>query len=228
MALNFNGNTPQNIIYNNPKSEVPEGYTKLGYIQSTGTQYINTNLALFDVSDHEIIIDFEPTEFYNYNTIWGSTYDADTFEGWVYSNGGLAMRYKSTRYGNDNNITVNSRHLIKAKKENSTLSKIVDSTSFGTGNVGDLITDSKFLLFLSGNDYGKYKLYSCKLYKGGTLVRNFIPCKRDSDNEIGLFDTINQVFYINAGTGEFLSGEYTGDKVEKIIYNGTTVWENGG
>ena len=45
-----------------------------------------------------------------------------------------------------------------------------------------------------------------KISENGILIRNFIPCYRKSDNEIGLYDIVNNVFYTNQGTGEFLKG----------------------
>lgn len=37
-------------------------------------------------------------------------------------------------------------------------------------------------------------------------MRNFIPCYRRSDNVIGLYDLVENKFYTNAGTGNFLKG----------------------
>ena len=37
------------------------------------------------------------------------------------------------------------------------------------------------------------------MYYNGTLVRDFIPCYRNSDNEIGLYDLVNDIFYTNQG-----------------------------
>ena len=51
-------------------------------------------------------------------------------------------------------------------------------------------------------------LYSCKLYDGSTLIRDFIPAVRLSDGEAGLYDVVNDVFYTNAGTGKFTYGEF--------------------
>lgn len=39
---------------------------------------------------------------------------------------------------------------------------------------------------------------------GDILVREFIPALRVSDSKPGLYDTVNSVFYTNAGSGEFL------------------------
>ena len=40
----------------------------------------------------------------------------------------------------------------------------------------------------------------------GTQIRNFVPCYRKADNVIGMYDTITQQFYTNAGTGSFTKG----------------------
>ena len=50
------------------------------------------------------------------------------------------------------------------------------------------------------------RVYWCKIYDAGKLVRHFIPCCRKSDNVIGMWDTIHGKFYTNAGTGTFTKG----------------------
>ncbi len=205
---------------------LPLEYQEVEYIESTGTQYISTGAEIFGSTNHGIYIDFIPTSFYNYNTIYGSTLDADTNEGWIYSNGGLASRYKSIRYGTDNNITVNSRIKYELTKEENTLTKIVNGTTIGTGTVSGT-SSGVVLLFLSGSDYGKYKLFSCKLSKNGEIVRDFIPCIRKSDNEVGLYDLIEGVFYTNQGSGSFTAG-VKNDKFNPIakIYKDQVIANN--
>ena len=53
---------------------------------------------------------------------------------------------------------------------------------------------------------GKTKVKWLKMTKNGVLVRDFIPCYRKSDNEVGLYDIIGQQFYTNQGSGNFLKG----------------------
>ena len=55
------------------------------------------------------------------------------------------------------------------------------------------------------------RLYSLKFYKSGNLIRNFIPCYRKRDGIIGLYDMVEQEFYINAGGGDFLKGKDIGN-----------------
>lgn len=55
-------------------------------------------------------------------------------------------------------------------------------------------------------EFALMKLYYCKWYDGNTLIRDFIPCYRKSDNEVGLYDIVGNQFYTNSGSGEFLYG----------------------
>jgi len=50
------------------------------------------------------------------------------------------------------------------------------------------------------------RLYHLKLWENNIIVRDFIPCYRNSDGEIGLYDSINDIFYTNQGTGVFTKG----------------------
>lgn len=48
--------------------------------------------------------------------------------------------------------------------------------------------------------------FGFKIYNGNTLKRNFVPCYRISDGEIGVYDTVSKAFFANAGSGSFLKG----------------------
>lgn len=50
------------------------------------------------------------------------------------------------------------------------------------------------------------KLYSATITQDGVLVRNFVPCYRKADGEIGMYDTVAKIFYTNAGTDAFTKG----------------------
>lgn len=47
------------------------------------------------------------------------------------------------------------------------------------------------------------RIRSAKIYDDGTLVRDFMPCYRKSDNVIGMYDLVNDQFYTNAWTWTF-------------------------
>lgn len=48
-------------------------------------------------------------------------------------------------------------------------------------------------------------MYRCKMYKAGTLIRDFVPV-RNSSGTLGLYDTVNGIFYTNQGSGTFTAG----------------------
>ena len=41
----------------------------------------------------------------------------------------------------------------------------------------------------------------------GDPIRSFLPCRRIPNDTIGLYDTVEGIFYENAGTGSFVAGE---------------------
>ena len=74
----------------------------------------------------------------------------------------------------------------------------------------DLFTDNFYLFTTnSGSELTIKKdkiIYKFEMYSNESLVRNFIPCLRNSDNKPGMFDTVSGTFFTNVGTGEFLWG----------------------
>ena len=86
-----------------------------------------------------------------------------------------------------------------------------NQTIFSRNNSTALSTGYNIYLF--GLNYtgtmsatGKFRIYNYKLTKNNSLVRNFVPCYRKSDNVIGMYDIINKTFYTNAGSGTFTKG----------------------
>lgn len=60
---------------------------------------------------------------------------------------------------------------------------------------------------VSGSQYyfsGKvYRIYVSDNVDGSSRTHDFVPCYRKSDNEPGLYDVVNNIFYTNEGTGSF-------------------------
>lgn len=52
-------------------------------------------------------------------------------------------------------------------------------------------------------EHATWRIYYFKMYYNWTLVRDFIPCYRKSDNVIWFRDRVNKVFYTNKGSGSF-------------------------
>ena len=180
----------------------------LEYIQSTGTQYINTGYIPNQTT--EIEADMHPTASSKW--LFGSrtdTLNTDRF--------GLFLN-SDTQYwiiigNNDTSNYVNvpsvlNRHKIylsgtKLKldgTENKTYSSNVINGSYnlciGTINTGNAVDERYFV----------GKIYSFKIWDNENLVRDYIPVTNTIINKAGLYDSVEKKFYPNLGSGNFTAG----------------------
>ena len=83
------------------------------------------------------------------------------------------------------------------------------------------------------DNYAKFKIYYYKIYDNDTLVRDFVPAKRISDDKCGLWDKVNLKFYTDENGGNFTAGtEKTtiaaiGTQIEYIQSSGTQYIDTG-
>ena len=98
---------------------------------------------------------------------------------------------------------MNTRYKFIADYSPSTLTFTINDTSKSISQSAGSIASDLYIGHRSSN-YGKFKIYSLKLYGNGKLVRNFIPCKYN--NQIGLWDLVTGIFFPNSGTGNFING----------------------
>lgn len=89
---------------------------------------------------------------------------------------------------------------------NGELLYIGTETSFTTNSTIYLFGVNQQGTLISANNTG-LAIYSCKIYKNNILVRDFVPCYRKKDNEIGMYDLVEDKFYINLGNGTFSTGQ---------------------
>ena len=189
---------------------LPAGYQEVEYIESTGTQYIDTGIKLNQ--DSKIITEIQLTNDGSQpNAMFGSRTSSteNNFEcvSSSSSNVGIRIDFQSyetnrltTEFNNEKNYIVISKTLMQIGERTK---RQISYTDFET-------TSNCYIFYVSGeNIYGQkaqMRLYNFKIYQNDVLIKDFIPCYRKSDNEIGLYDTVNNVFYTNQGTGEFILG----------------------
>lgn len=188
-----------------PEPVLPEGYTQLDYIESTGAQYIDTGVV--PGINAKIAIDFDVI----------SAGSDDVLCGVISPN--ICIGYSTTRiFGAFKNgtgestgadTTVVGRH----SAEISNGAFVLDGTSHSFSAVSSYSTTRSIFLFAgsysgaSDGAYGKVKakIFSCKLYDGAAVVRSLVPCKNPSGT-VGLYDLVGGEFYGNSGTGAFTAG----------------------
>lgn len=176
-------------------------YTPVKYLESTGSQYID--LGIKGNQDSRIDLKIQPTNVQARTAIFGY-FGGNKNSYYLYSsipNKLFQVGYKN--YSNSNvaintiiyNIS-NEKNIFNINEYEYSLPSITEN--FETG--------SNLLLFnISGGNYTglPMKLYSFKLYNNTDLIRDYIPVI-DSSGRPCLYDKVEDKFYYNEGSGEFL------------------------
>ena len=182
-------------------------YNVVEYIESTGTQYIDTGLTMEKSTTMRMEISAQLTSNGN----------------WAGVNG--YMQHQASLGGGNKGLFVvdyNGNTHIENVYFNDVLKYNQDWTSAYSGAknkvavIGMGNAENAWWTNISANKYAQIgKWYYIKVYRSGTLVRDYVPCVRNSDGVAGLYDKVENKFYTNSGTGSFGSGATTGDVVEE-------------
>ena len=186
---------------------LPDGYTKLQYIQSSGIQYIDTGVIQDTVNFQvNLVVSFADT---NTRYICGVSNQSPMYFG-RYTNGRFEQNQQYTSLVSGVNKRVN---LQWGKNSSNNLMKLVvtvdnqSETLISSLNV--TVTNKNFLLFANnGNSVNSIlsgRIYSAQIYKNGVLAFSGVPAK-NSSNVVGMWDTVTKTFFENAGTGTFEPG----------------------
>lgn len=182
---------------------LPEGYTKLKYIQSSGTQYVNT--GLLPTGNEKICMDFQLLDTSGNPTVFGARSSSMCFAYWETSENCWYFAYGSqwVKFPSVGNGL--SRNKMELTNTSGHIGDSYATWSAATFNIAYAIT--LFARHHNGSliNYAKMRLYSCQIYDNGTLARDYVPC-RNPYGVVGLYDLVNGQFYGNAGTGEFIGG----------------------
>ena len=199
---------------------LPEEYQEVEYIESTGTQYINTGVvpgAMFGVTAR-------------LNT--GTYKHESAFFGTDWTTYRYCFRQQSNNFyfhGNSTTLCavqsgVDCTVMIEPTTgENGMFVFAPDGGTPVESSVSLKNNTSALKLFSSGasNRCASFRLYSFKLFKReivddgeGTVTTNdvtkldLVPCEEKSTGVYGLYDFASDTFLTNAGTGVFLAGPH--------------------
>ena len=191
---------------------LPVEYEEVEYIESTGTQYIDTNYKASNKTKVELT--FSTVNSFTETSIIGarSDYRLNAFDftlhcgGWyVYGN---TEKQSSADFSNNikYDVVINNNTLQYKLSSDYTF---VEINSF-TEQI--FTTDYPLYMFAenwkgSANFNSKVSIYSLKISENETLKKEFVPCCRKSDNKPGMYDLVEGKFYTNEGTGTFNKGE---------------------
>lgn len=181
-------------------SLLPSGYTELAYIQSSGTQYIDTG---FKPNQNTRVAMKLSTSETGSHTVFGADID------WI--DNGFALGVGFTHYGNEtgtiSGLNDGSPHEIDFNKN------IISMDGSAILTMGTLTFSIPHNLALFANNRAgsvsemtTMEVYYCQIYDGNTIILDYIPCKNAS-GAVGLYDLVGKQFYGNAGTGTFIAEE---------------------
>ncbi len=212
----YKGSTPIRKIYKGNvlvwERELPYGYTQVDYIESTGTQYIDSGISIND-KDFKISCDFEQTQRFSSTeqalfSIWTSTYNY-----WNCFTVGADIRvYTSAHHPIEGVITTGNRGKVVVEKNSSSWKLNYENQNIQWYYTPSVVNPTTLKIFTrgdvpsQGSSNTHIKMYSLMVEISGTKKADFIPCYRNSDNEVGMYDLVTNTFYTNAGTGTFIPG----------------------
>lgn len=190
-----------------PVGPLPEGYTELEYIQSSGTQYIDTGFK--QNQNSRIVMSAQVTQkpsthawlfegristgsggksvFLLSGAVWNADYN------------GSARREAFPDIGIFDALSIDfDKNSLQINEDSFTWTT---STFQSTANLALLACNTAGAI----SGYISAKLYNCQIYDNGTMIRDFIPCQ-DPTGNVGLYDLVGAQFYGNAGSGTFTAG----------------------
>ncbi len=188
-------------------SQLPDTYTQLEYLESNGTQYIDTGVIPTNttgvkikynkyVSGDQVVVgvDTEPGRFY-INPAQNLFLPFN--EGWseVGSSGPTVL---NTDYEVSMNYMNNRKRYVNGIEKQ---------------NITHTLGQSKKMFLFAANYNGnganwKFsgKVYYLKITNGSQITHDFIPARRNSDGKLGMYDLVSNTFFTNQGSGTFVAG----------------------
>jgi len=178
-------------------TSLPKEYTEVDYIESNGEQYIDTEI------EYNPNLSFE-LKFSNYTTAanGGGIFGSD---GWLFSltrreSTSLIWVVEELKKFQYNNFSPYKEYTVSCSKDSliindNAVSATTETNNFGEGNI---------TIFKTHQGLSSFKLYKFKINDGETVVRNYIPCYRNYDEQVGLFDLVSNTFFTNANSGSFI------------------------
>lgn len=207
---------------------LPKGYIKLAYVESSGTQFIDTGFVPNQDSSIEIVVSFAAVD--NTCVIFGSArdYNSTAFESYVW-NSRLQLNYGNNGMSYFEGIVANKEHILAIRKNTVSVTYPDGKVIPNTVTYSDFTTPNTMKLFALHRDTvacGKVRIHAAKLYDDDKLIHSYIPCI-NSVGDVGLYDVVTKTFCANSGTGVFIAGTHLVElpsgytRVEYIESSGT-------
>lgn len=179
----------------------------VGWLESDGNSWLDTEFTPNQDTRIDIVAspqDVSDSGGFLYGA--GASYNSRAFE--CYTTSGQYEFNYAGAYPFIGTAAVGQMLTISHDKNNVTLD--IDGAEYTQSfTYADFTTPYPLALFAirrSSVICGKYRIYQCRIYENGTLVRDMWPCY-DPKGVACMYDKVQGKHYYNQGSGEFVAGE---------------------
>ena len=206
------------------------GYTMLDYIDTSGSQYLDTSFA-FTSGTLDIILTVDFSEVTSERDVISTFTTANGFSVGVYLRNGTTPYAFNYVVDSDNALaklpTSSGIMTLYAQITDTTHAISLDGVNWDVATHGAGRAYKSDVVLVGGSVYHTNKHYlnedkiiRVQMYHDGELVRDYVPSKNTSNNNIGLFDLVNENQITNQGTGaDFTPGNIVVESEYKSIVN---------
>lgn len=209
--------------------EIEIAPTYLDYIQSTGTQYIDTGITM--ASDIKIELTFSVPVQVSESMIMGA-WDSNTngFLLGLCGSTGSGFRYAYANSAWNGNTVTYDANVHTAVVDNT--SATLDGTVLASPGNKSINSTSTIRICQWGTQSGSFprgtvRIYGVKIYRDGRLVQNLVPVKNNINDIYCMYDKVERVYYYNRGTGSFTGSDFEPSVIDYIESTGIQYIDTG-
>lgn len=189
-------------------TRVPAEFTQVEYIQTNGSQYISLGTL---TNPLKIELEWTPTQTTGQQMITGF--------GWGYNQMLLTVYDGEIGQFSNNYTKISATTGTPYEISYSSIENTLKINGISYTNEADTSTTGTFNIFGTTSHYAYGRLSYLKVYNliSNALIYDLVPCYANqsvtlngttyASGTIGLYDNVNDEFYINEGTGAFTKGD---------------------
>ena len=187
---------------------VPEGYTPLEYIQSDGAQMIDTGIGGLNTGDWEIYVKWMVTDTpqANYPAVCGAYENESTNTYRIildHTSTAQYLVYGNSRAGGGSaHVSAPANVIHEGTIHNGYV--LFDGVRYNTPTRGTIISTNQTIGLFAFASVGPRvigRMYAAYAKQDGVMKYNYIPARRDSDNKVGMWDTVSRTFKTSSISG---------------------------
>ena len=198
--------------------KLPNAYQQLEYIESNGTQYIDTNYIPTESTIIETKFNLSIME--NNKSLFGTFNTAESRFNLVTTTS-IFAKIAGNLYISTTNLDItpsaNKDYTMKFSLPEFTLNdKSYNSETYSYSS------STSFLYIFARNtgsspdQHISSKIYYFKIYEASTLIHDYIPCYKKDDGQEGLYDLVSKTFYPEVDNKNFTRGQILDEYIEII------------